>query len=103
MAILFLKIRKHGSTHPFYMHGLHLLYTYSGTSLYGHFGTLILVLITEVSLVQRSFNTVTLHWDKEWCPYYRGFCNSEVCNREVPLYIPFSLLYTEIHYYVFSL
>ena len=33
--------------------------------------------------IQRSL----LYWDTEWCPYYRGFCNSEVCNREVPLYV----------------
>ena len=30
--------------------------------------------------------TTVLHWDIEWCPYYRGFHISEVCNREVPLY-----------------
>ena len=28
-----------------------------------------------------------LHWDTEWCPRYRGFPNSEVCNREVLLYL----------------
>ena len=25
-------------------------------------------------------------WDLNSSPYYRGFPNSEVCNREVPLY-----------------
>ena len=65
----------------------------------GHFGTLILVLITEVSSIQRSYysttlghrivsllqrfpqfrgHTTVLHWDTELCPYYRGFLNSEV-------------------------
>ena len=53
----------------------------------GRFGTLILVLITEVSSIQRSLSTLQ---------YYTGtqnsvliidvFCNSKVCNREVPLY-----------------
>ena len=30
--------------------------------------------------------TTVLHWDTEWCPYYRGFYNLEVRNREAPLY-----------------
>ena len=29
--------------------------------------------------------TTVLHQDTEWCPYYRGFFYSEVCIREVPL------------------
>ena len=31
--------------------------------------------------------TSVLHWDTEWCPFCRGFHISEVCNREVPLYL----------------
>ena len=27
-----------------------------------------------------------LHLETEWCPYYRGFYISEVCNREAPVY-----------------
>ena len=36
------------------------------------------VLITEVSSIQWSLNTILLHWHTEWCPYYGGFLNSEV-------------------------
>ena len=46
-------------THPDYakLKGMHIMYTVE--PLYkGHFGTIILVLITEVSSIQRSFNTV---------------------------------------------
>ena len=31
--------------------------------------------------------TPVLYWDTEWCPDYRGFHISEVCNREIPLYL----------------
>ena len=87
------------------------MYITVGSLYKGHFGTLISVLITEVVLKSEviSYTTVlhgtqncvliievvlksevmsyttVLHWDTEWCPYYRGFCNSEVCNIEVPL------------------
>ena len=48
---------------------------------YGHFGTLILVLITEVSSIQRSLNTL------QYCTgTQNGVLTTEVCNREVPLY-----------------
>ena len=55
---------------------------------HGHFGTLILVLITEVSSIKRSLNTLQ---------YYTGTQNGVLiievpaiqmfCNSEVPLYL----------------
>ena len=66
---------------------------YRGSSIQGSFSTLQYytgtqngVLITEVSSIQGSFNTLQYYTGTEWCPYYRGFCNSEVRNKEVPLY-----------------
>ena len=54
----------------------------------GHVGIIILVLITEVSSIQRLFNTLQ---------YYTGTQNGvpiidvptfqRVCNREVPMYL----------------
>ena len=39
--------------------------SYSGTSYYGHFETLILVLITEVSSIQRSLNTLQYYTETQ--------------------------------------
>ena len=72
-----------------YPPGFLCTYVYAVEPLYqGHFGTLLYVLITEVSSIQRSLNiyTTVLHWDTVWCPCYENFLNSEVCVREVPMY-----------------
>ena len=42
------------------------------------------VLITEVSSIQRSLNTLQYYIGTQ---NGRGFCYSEVCNKEAPLYL----------------
>ena len=73
---------------------------YNGTSL------LRTLLNLDFSPYYRGINSVVtqytavLHWDTEGCPYYRDFCNSEVYNREVPLY---STLFSTDQYFVYCL
>ena len=61
---------------------------YSGTSLLRTLGTSILVLITEVSSIQRSFNTLLYYTGTQNGVLFKEVSTFQrfVANREVPLY-----------------
>ena len=49
--------------------------------------------------------TTVLHWDTEWCPYYKDFSYPEVCNRQVLCTYTYSYTvctYVQCHVFLYT-